>query len=91
MSTATARACRSNFTSRIAPPRSRKSPEIKPFHGHWITFAGKARCIKRSVLLDPVCCSGDFLISIFRENGNVFFEHFIHSFCPETPLWMSSV
>ena len=43
---------RSNFTGRIAPARSRKSPEIKPFHGHWSTFAGKAHGIKDRVLLD---------------------------------------
>lgn len=41
MSTATARAYRSNFTGRIAPARSRKSPEIKPFHGYWSTFVSR--------------------------------------------------
>lgn len=63
MSIATARACRSNFTGRIAPVRSLKSPEIKPFHGYWSTFAGKAHCIKDNVLLDDTCGSGGFLVS----------------------------
>ncbi len=52
MSTATAKAYRSNFTGRIVPARSRKSPEIKPFHGHRSTFYGKAHCIKDNVLID---------------------------------------
>lgn len=46
------RAYRSNFTGRTAPTRSRKSPEIKPFHECWSTFAGKTHCIKDNVLLD---------------------------------------
>ena len=52
MSTATARAYRSNFTGRIASARIRKSPEIKPFHGRWNTYSGKAHCIKDRVLLE---------------------------------------
>lgn len=52
MSTATARAYRSNFTGRIVPARSRKNPEIKPFHWDWSTFVGKAHCIKDNVLLE---------------------------------------
>ena len=34
-----------------------ESPEIKPFHGYWNTFAGKAYCIKGKVLLDETCGS----------------------------------
>lgn len=52
MSTSTATAYRSNFTGRIAPARSRKSPEIKPFHGCRSTYSQKAHCIKDSVLLE---------------------------------------
>lgn len=58
MSTATARTYRSNFTGRVASAESRKSPEIKPFHGCRGTFIGKAHCIKDSVLLDDTCGSG---------------------------------
>lgn len=71
MSIATARAYRSNFTGRIAPARSRKSPEIKPFHGHWSTFAEKAHCIKDSVLLDDTCGSGGFLVSKKKQRGDM--------------------
>lgn len=59
MSTATA--YRHGFTGRIAPARSRKSPEIKPFHGYRSTYAGKAHCIKDRVLLDDTCGEGNFL------------------------------
>jgi type I restriction enzyme M protein len=61
MSTSTATAYRSNFTGRIAPARSRKSPEIKPFHGCRSTYSQKAHCIKDSVLLDPACGTGGML------------------------------
>lgn len=61
MSTATARAYRSNFTGRIVPTRSRKSPEIKPFHGYWSTYLGQAHCIKDRVLLDDTCEDVGFL------------------------------
>jgi len=57
MSAGAATAYRSNFTGRIAPARSRKNPEIKPFHGRWSTFAEKAHCIKDRVLLDKTCGS----------------------------------
>lgn len=57
MSIAMARAYLSNFTGRIASTRCRKIPEIKPFHGYWNTFAGKAHCIKDNVLLDETCRS----------------------------------
>lgn len=62
MSIATARAYQSNFTGRIAPVGSRKSPEIKPFRGYWSTFAGKTHCIKDIVLLDPCCGSGGMFV-----------------------------
>lgn len=71
MSTATARAYRSNFTGRIAPARSRKSSEIKPFHGHWSTFAGKAHDIKDRVLLDDTCGSGGFLVRTKKQRGDM--------------------
>ena len=61
MSTATASAYRSNFAGRIAPARSRKSPEIKPFHGCRGTSFGKAHCIKDRALLDETCGSGGFM------------------------------
>lgn len=71
MSTATARAYRSNFTGRIAPARSQKSPEIKPFHGYWSTFVGKAHCIKDNVLLDDTCRSGGFLVRTKKQRGDM--------------------
>lgn len=71
MSIATARAYRSNFTGRIAPTRSRKSPEIKPFHGCWSTFAGKTHCIKDNVLLDDTCGRGGFLMSTKKQRGDM--------------------
>lgn len=52
MSVMTATAYRSNFTGRIAPAKSRKSPEIKPFHGCRSTYLRKAHCIKDSVLIE---------------------------------------
>lgn len=52
MSTATATAYRSRFAGRIASAKSRKSPEIKPFHGRQDTYSRKAHCIKDRVLLD---------------------------------------
>lgn len=61
MSTATARAYRSNFTGRFMPSGSRKSPEIKPFHGVQSTSLAQAHCIKDSVLLDETCGSGGFM------------------------------
>ena len=61
MSTATARAYRSNFTGRFMPYGSRKSPEIKSFHGVQITSLAQAHCIKDSVLLDETCGSGGFM------------------------------
>ncbi len=71
MSTATARAYRSNFTGRIAPAQSRKSPEIKPFHWHRSTFAVKAHCIKDNVLIDDACGSGGFLVSTKKQRGDM--------------------
>ncbi len=59
MSTATARAYRSRFAGRIAPARSRKSPENKHFYGHRSTYLGQAHCIKDRVLLDKTCGSGE--------------------------------
>lgn len=64
MSTATATAYRSRFAGRIAPARSRKSPENKPFHGYWSTYSAKAHCIKDRVLLDDTCGTEYFLIHI---------------------------
>ena len=61
MSTATARAYRSNFTDRFMPSGSRKSPEIKPFHGVRSTSLAQAHCIKDRVLLDETCGSGGFM------------------------------
>ena len=61
MSTATARAYRSDFTGRIAPAKSRRIPEIKPFHGFRGTYSGKAHCIKDRVLLDGTCGNGGLL------------------------------
>jgi len=61
MSTATARAYRSNLTGRFMPSGSRKSPEIKPFHGCRGSYSGKAHCIKDRVLLDEACGSGGLL------------------------------
>lgn len=61
MSTATARAYRSNFTGRFMPSGSRKSPEIKPFYGVQSTSLAQAHCIKDSVLLDETCGSGGFM------------------------------
>lgn len=66
MSTATATAYRSNFTGRIAPAKSRKSSEIKPFHECRGTSFGKAHCIKDRVLLDPSAGSGTFLIEYMK-------------------------
>lgn len=71
MSTAIARACRSYFTGRIAPARSCKSPEIKPFHGCWSTFAGKAYCIKDNVLLGDTCGSGGLLVRTKKQRGDM--------------------
>lgn len=61
MSTATAIAYRSNFTGRFMPSGSRKSPEIKPFHGVQSTSLVQAHCIKDRVLLDETCGSGGFM------------------------------
>ena len=58
MSTATARAYRSNFAGRFMPSGIRKSPEIKPFHECRSTYSRKAHCIKDRVLLDGTCGSG---------------------------------
>lgn len=54
MSTATARAYRSNFTGRTSPAESRKSREIKPFHGCRSTYLRQAHCIKDRVLLEDI-------------------------------------
>lgn len=61
MSTGAATAYRSNFTGRIVPAGSRKSPEIKPFCGRRSTYLRQAHCIKDRVLLDETCGSGGFL------------------------------
>lgn len=71
MSIAIARPYRSNSTSRIAPARSRKIPEIKPFHGHRSTFNGKAHCIKDRVLLDDTCGSGGLLVGTKKQRGDM--------------------
>ena len=60
MSTATARAYRSNFAGRFMPSGIRKSPEIKPFHECRSTYSRKAHCIKDRVLLEPACGIGNF-------------------------------
>lgn len=70
MSTETATAYWSNFTGRIAFARIRKSPEIKPFHGHRSTCSGKAHCIKDRVLLDETCGSGGLLVGA-KNNSEV--------------------
>lgn len=67
MSTATRASYRSRFAGRIAPDGSRKSPQNKAFYGHRSTFAGKAHCIKGSVLLDDTCGGGGFLAGTKRE------------------------
>lgn len=74
MSTATARAYRSNFTGRIAPAKSRKSPEIKPFRGCRSTYSRKAHCIKDRVLLDETCGSVGFLMNAYNkiERGELY-------------------
>lgn len=61
MSIATARAYQPYFAGRFMPSGSRKSHEIKPFHGWRSTFAGKAHCIKDSVLLDGACGTSGML------------------------------
>ena len=61
MSTATARAYRSNFTGRFMASETRKSSEIKPFCGYRSTYLGQAHCIKDRVLLDETCGSGGFM------------------------------
>ena len=71
MCIATARAYRSNFTCRIASERSRKNPDIKPFHGYWSTCAGKAHCIKDRGLLDDTCGRGGFLMSTKKQRGDM--------------------
>ena len=65
MSTATARAYRSNFADRFMPSGRRTSPEIKPFHGYPSTYLRKAHCIKDRVLLDPCMGSGHILVYMF--------------------------
>lgn len=70
MSTGAATAYRSNFTGRIAPARSRKSPENKPFRGHWSTYSRQAHCIKDRVLLDKTCGSGGLLVGA-KNNSEV--------------------
>lgn len=70
MSTATASAYRSRFAGRIAPARSRKSSEIKPFYEHWSTYSEKIHCIKDRVLLEEACGSGGLLVGA-RNNSKV--------------------
>jgi type I restriction enzyme M protein len=70
MSTATARAYRSNFAGRFMPSGIRKSPEIKPFHECRSTYSRKAHCIKDRVLLDPACGTGGMLIEAIRHIHN---------------------
>lgn len=74
MSIATARAYRSNFTGRIAPARSRKSHEIKPFCGRRSTFLLQTHCIKDRVLLDETCGSVGFLMNAYNkiERGELY-------------------
>lgn len=62
MSIATATAYWSRFTGRIAPARSRKSPEIRPFHGCRSRYLEKAHYIKDRVLVDDTCGNGRFLV-----------------------------
>lgn len=71
MSAATATAYRSRFTGRIAPARSRKSPEIKPFHGYRSRYLEKAHCIKDRVLLDDTCGNGGFLVRTKKQRGDM--------------------
>ena len=61
MSTATARAYRSNFTDRFMLSEKRKSPQDKAFYGHQGPCSGKAHCIKDRVLLDGACGTGGML------------------------------
>lgn len=51
----------------LCPARCRKSSEIKPFHGCWNTFVGKAYCIKDNVLLDETCGSVGFSMNAYNE------------------------
>lgn len=71
MSTATAIAYWSNFTGWIAPAKSRKSPQIKPFHVYRRSFDGKAHCIKDSVLLYETCGSGGFMAWAQQQRGDM--------------------
>lgn len=77
MSVTTARAYRHGFTGRFMPSGSRKSPEIKPFHGCRSIHSRKAHCIKDRVLLDDTCGDVDFLTNtnndriVKAERGNV--------------------
>lgn len=52
MSAGAATAYRRRFTDRIALARSRKSPEIKPFHGCRSASLTQVHCIKDRVLLE---------------------------------------
>lgn len=78
MSAGAATAYRRRFTDRIAPARSRKSPEIKPFHGCRSASLTQVHCIKDRVLLDPACGSGNFLtetyLSVRRIENEVISE-----------------
>ena len=74
MSTATERAYRSNFTGQFMPSVSRKSPEIKPFHGYRGTSFGKVHCIKDSVLLDETCGSGESLVGTNKNSEVIWSE-----------------
>lgn len=70
MSAGAQAAYRSNFTGWFAPAGSRKSPENKPFHGHWSAYSGKVHCIKDRVLLDETCGSGGLLVGA-KNNSEV--------------------
>ena len=61
MITATERAYRSNFTGRFMPSETRKSYEIKTFHGVQSTSLAQAHCIKDNLLSDETCGSGGFI------------------------------
>ncbi|HZJ90243.1 MAG TPA: hypothetical protein VFC89_01105, partial [Oscillospiraceae bacterium] len=62
MTATAARATCASFSHCVRAAESRKSPQNSDFYGHRTTYSEKAHCIKDSVLLDPVCGSGTFLI-----------------------------
>jgi len=62
MTATAARATCASFSHCVRAAESRKSPQNSDFYGHRTTYSEKAHCIKDSVLLDPACGSGHFLL-----------------------------